>query len=85
MYGDVAAMETLIEAGADVNAPYPYETTVLMTAVWVEELDAIIALLETGADANKRDIDGLTALDHAKEMGTLEDTEAYQRLLWATR
>lgn len=67
--GDVEAVRTLLEAGADVNAFGDDNMTALMAAAGANQQDVVKLLLERGADANLRDAKGRTASQVAQEKG----------------
>jgi hypothetical protein len=58
------ADEDLLEAGADVNAVNDLGMTTLMLLVQRGDPDEIKTLLKAGADAQKKDASGRTALDY---------------------
>lgn len=60
LYADVAAMRTLIESGADVNASDESGSTALMWAA--HDLEKSRFLIEKGADVNARSADSRTPL-----------------------
>lgn len=60
---DVA--KALVEHGAAINGPGPYDRTPLHVAAPLLHADAIAWLLEHGADANAVDADGMTPLHAA--------------------
>jgi len=53
--GDVAAVKTLLEKGADVNAKGPYEQTPLFFAADRGYFEIVNLLVEKGADINRKD------------------------------
>lgn len=72
--GAAWAIETLVEAGADVNALFLNGYTPLIVACWQDEPYAIVeALLEAGADVNGASDSGVTPL--ASICGTLWSEE----------
>ncbi|WP_165227137.1 ankyrin repeat domain-containing protein [Aquisphaera insulae] len=77
--GDVDAIRTLVDAGADVNARLSGGKTPLLIAVEQGYTQAVEMLLAAGADPNKRDADDLTPLMAAIEANRLE----FVRLLLA--
>ncbi len=79
-------LSALIEAGADVNAKNKYGTTALILAARGNPNPEIVTLLlESGAIATAKDIDGKRAIDYAAENEALRGTEAYEKLLEASR
>lgn len=80
--GSLAAMGTLVERGADVNAN-PYRGTALLWAVYGDQVEAINWLVERGADVNLRhDFGGIehgrsaTALHLAAQYGNVGSLDA---------
>lgn len=72
----VEALRLLVDAGADLNVravPHHLQRTrggtPLHYAVKVNNEKVVQALVELGADINGKDVDGLTALDHAMARG----------------
>jgi ankyrin repeat protein len=61
--------QSLIEAGADVNAVQQDGVTPLMEAASAGQLELVRLLLEHGADPNAKDGKGRMAADHAREGG----------------
>jgi ankyrin repeat protein len=53
--GDVAAVTTLLDKGADVNAKFRYGTTALFKAAERGHTDVVKVLLERGADVKVKD------------------------------
>lgn len=66
--GDFAALKSLIDAGADVNARSSDEWTPLMLATIKGHTQMVEALLKNGADSNARNRKGWTALMFAVSM-----------------
>jgi ankyrin repeat protein len=77
--GSAAAVDALIDAGANVSASTPQGTTVLMQAVANASVTITAALLRQGAEVNAADKGGATALSVAASMGS----SAMARLLIA--
>jgi uncharacterized protein len=85
-FGGTAAVEALLQAGADPNPPQdnPLSVAPLHSAAAAGDREAVALLLEAGADANARQQGGHTALDAANQH---EDAEmaALLRAHGATR
>ena len=68
--GDLPAVQTLLEKGADVNAK---DTTDGVTVLWMAaqegHTEVVKLLLEKGAEVNARANNGFTALGEAKKKG----------------
>ena len=60
--GDLAAVSTALNNGANVNAKYTYDKTALMVASEMGHEDIVKLLLDNGADVNAKDTEGITAL-----------------------
>lgn len=67
--GDVAQIQSLIAAGADVNSASSFGTTPLHAAVVNNQLQAVKVLLQLGARVDARDGLGRTPLFAAMEVG----------------
>lgn len=78
--GDFAAVKSLIDAGADVNARSNDEWTPLMLATIKGHTQMVEALLGNGADSNARNRKGWTALMFAVSMS---DADTMRILLGA--
>jgi len=73
--GNIAMVQLLVQAGADVNGIFPSDTsnssepagTALHAAVGFEQVGIIRALLNCGADAEMKDLWGRTPLEMALE------------------
>ena len=77
--GDSRAVLTLLENGADANAPFPIVgTRALMVAAAHGHKDTVRVLLDAGAEVNAKDFTGWTALHAAAFKG---DPEIVQLLL----
>ncbi|MCU4155160.1 ankyrin repeat domain-containing protein [Carboxylicivirga sp. A043] len=77
-----AAVEVLIKAGANVNAIDSHENwTPVMFAAGEGQLGVIKLLVANGADLNKVDIDGESALDFAQTNGHTEAAKYIQSQL----
>jgi ankyrin repeat protein len=72
LIGATAAVKTLLDAGADVNAADRHGRTALMEAVFSGHTETIRALLERGADVDAKDLGGWTALMEAASKGHTE-------------
>lgn len=77
---DFAALKSLIDAGADVNARSSDEWTPLMLATIKGHTQMVEALLKNGADSNARNRKGWTALMFAVSMS---DADTMRILLGA--
>jgi ankyrin repeat protein len=62
-------VELLIEHGAALDAPAPNGTTPLMMAAQYGSEDCVTLLLQRGADPQRRNLNGLSALDFAEASG----------------
>ena len=71
--GDFAALKSLIEAGADLNARSNDEWTPLMLATIKGHTAMVQVLLKNGADANARNRKGWTALMFACSMSDADN------------
>lgn len=74
--GDAARVESLLAAGADVNATSESGETALIRAASKGRLDVVRVLLAAGADANAEREDGFTALGVAVFVGHPEIVRA---------
>lgn len=75
--GDVAAVKTLLDKGADVNAKFRYGTTALFKAAERGHVEVVKLLLERGADVNVKDtFYGATAMTWALENKHVEIVRA---------
>jgi ankyrin repeat protein len=79
--GSAEVVNTLIAAGADVNARDARGLTALMTAVATDHGDPAIvrALVARGADLAATDLNGETALDWARKAGDTPDAAMLKR------
>ena len=86
---DVTA--ALVKAGADINAKNNEGSTALILAVKnnppdieavrvVPNPEVILTLLQLGADPKIKDNEGKMAIDYAKEVESLKDTDAIKKL-----
>ena len=68
---DIAAMNAILKAGAQVNAQDDRKMTALMMAVATDRPEAakVRRLIDSGADVNIADRNGETALDWARKFG----------------
>jgi ankyrin repeat protein len=63
--GDLAAVNTQLNKGVDINAKYNNDSTALMIAAYNGNLEIVKALVNQGADINIQDSNGGTALSRA--------------------
>jgi len=77
--GDMSAVRSLLDKGADVNAKWREGGTALMAAAVIGHADVMRVLLERGADVNSRNNEGHTALMLAIE--NVSDADAIRRLV----
>ena len=77
--GDTKEMQSLIAAGADVNAANRAGNTALMMAARASKTNAAKVLLDKGANVNAANGIGETALMHAAESCDYNDNEHYCR------
>jgi peptidoglycan/LPS O-acetylase OafA/YrhL len=71
--GQGAAIDYLLEAGADPNARYRDQNTALHTAAFFGRAEAVLRLLEAGADVDAQNVHGETPLDSLRhDRGTTE-------------
>ncbi|MCX5924741.1 MAG: ankyrin repeat domain-containing protein [Candidatus Dependentiae bacterium] len=73
--GNVAAVNRMLAAGADVNKADRQGTTVLMIAAKSNHADVVKALIKAGADVNKQDPKGRTALIIALLINSIDIVE----------
>lgn len=66
MEGDMEAVSTLINYGANVNFVGDRGTTPIQTAVRGENVDIVLLLLKKGADPNHKSDFGLSSIDIAQ-------------------
>jgi hypothetical protein len=66
-------IETLLNAGADVNAQDDLGMTALMCCARQNNMETVGILLDAGADINMRDKKGNTAMEYAKEFALDKD------------
>jgi uncharacterized protein len=77
--GNITAVQTLTEQGADVNTKDENGRTALMYAVEQNRTEAAQALLTKGADVNAKDKFGMTSLKKAKQFGYKDTIEVLKR------
>jgi ankyrin repeat protein len=80
MKGDKAALRTLIQQKADVNATQVDGATALHWAVYRLDVEAVDLLLKAGAKADVKNREGVTPLHLASEYG---DAKIIDRLIKA--
>ncbi len=73
-------IETLLKAGADIEAKDEYGSTPLMWAARHDNPEVIEVLLKAGVNAKAKDKEGKTAADHAKDNEKIYKTKAYWKL-----
>ena len=76
--GDVAAIQSLISQGVDVDARNPAGATPLIIAARGGHLQAVQTLLAIGADVNAVDTAGNSALSAATAAGSIDVVNALQ-------
>ena len=80
-----AVVADLLRAGADPNAEAGEEeaarTPLHTAAQWNDDPSTVLALLEGGSDAAKRDGNGVRAVDFARYNSSMTGSAAYPRLL----
>ncbi|MGB0575611.1 MAG: ankyrin repeat domain-containing protein [Alphaproteobacteria bacterium] len=59
----------MINAGAELDIPDDENVTALIRAAWNGHLSIVNQLLAAGADPNRRDNNGVSAIEHAKREG----------------
>jgi ankyrin repeat protein len=67
--GDLDALTTSLDAGTDPNASDGNGYTLLMLAIWINQLHMVDMLLSRGADVHQKDRAGWTALHVAAAWG----------------
>ncbi|KAJ9452882.1 hypothetical protein DIPPA_31408 [Diplonema papillatum] len=72
MWGDTGDVQTLLDAGADVNAAAGGGTTALRVAISYSRKAVFALLVEAGANVDARDSSGETALHEVSEYGRRE-------------
>ena len=72
----VKSVQLLLDAGTDVNATGPEESTTLINAAKNGHTECIGLLVEGGADVNQGDHKGKTALHHACDLGRFHCVDA---------
>jgi ankyrin repeat protein len=74
-HDDVEMLRLLVDAGADLNSVNEFGSTALIKAAIHDRVNAAKELIRVGAKADLRDVDGLTAKDIAKKVGS-KDVDA---------
>lgn len=64
-YGQTKVIESLLDAGADINMPDKHGITPLLAAIWENHTDAVKLLLTRGANKNGVSPDGQNYIDCA--------------------
>lgn len=67
--GDIGAVRSLIQSGADVNAPQTDGSTALLWAVYQSYPDMVTALIDAGANVDAANAFGVTPLMQASRNG----------------
>lgn len=75
--GDEEMVSFLVEAGADVNDKDDYDTAI-GTAVYYEEFETALLLLEFGADPTLKGADGMSAMDYTDASSEAEFVKAME-------
>ena len=71
--GDVTAVKSALDKGADINAKWRYDQTALFIATFHGRADVVKLLLDRGADPNVKDkFYGMTLLDAATNKNSIE-------------
>lgn len=79
--GNVAVIDALLKAGADINAKSNDGATALMiAALYNPNPEVILELLKAGADPKVKNTDGKTAFDYAQTRADLKGTDALTKL-----
>ena len=73
-------IDSLIKAGADVNAKNDKDKTPLISAAQKGNAETVNLLLDAGADAKAKDNSGKTAFDYASENEKLKGSDTLKRL-----
>lgn len=66
--GELECLQLLLKHGADVNGQNKMGETALMAAIKYSDHEIIKLLVDAGTDPKVKDMNGMTAADHAKEM-----------------
>jgi ankyrin repeat protein len=77
--GHPAAIQYLLDRGADINKSGKFGKTALMMAAYRGDSDSVALLLSRGADVNTKDRDGSSALSLAKQEGYRETIDLLRR------
>lgn len=80
-FGDVAVVDALLAAGAEVNVADKNGMTPLIWAVRFGDPARVQALVKAGAEVDARDARGLTAVDYAKNRRDKESAKKIEDIL----
>ncbi|MFJ7974526.1 M48 family metallopeptidase [Peribacillus sp. NPDC096379] len=78
-YENYEIAKLLLEKGATVDLVDSYDTTPLNFAAYMGNIKLVTLLLEYGADPTKKDLDGLSAIDYAKDSNNKELIELFNQ------
>jgi hypothetical protein len=79
--GATDSLLALLDAGADLHARSEFGRTPLIVAVRNAEADAVRLLLAHGARVADQDLEGNTALAHARDIDAGEASERRTRII----
>ena len=84
LLGGVEIIQSLLDAGTDVNCRNRYGETALMTASAIGRVEIVQELLEHGADPSIKDKTSATAIDRARKNHRTEVLDALKRTYRST-